>query len=99
MKRNLFAAALISMMLAGTAGSALASDAYPDGSQFAGLVHTSVLSRAQVKAEIGQARAQGLIDQGDAVYPKAVVAPDSAFAQNPSMQLASADVNEISPQP
>ncbi|ALX34847.1 hypothetical protein PATSB16_05470 [Pandoraea thiooxydans] len=72
MKRNLLAAALLSTVLAGAAGSAMASDAYPDGSQLAGIPAASVLSRAQVKAELAQARTQGLLVSSDAAYPHSI---------------------------
>lgn len=72
MKRNIFAVALVSTLLAGAAGTAMASDAYPEGSQFAWVPQTSVLSRAQVNAELASAQAQGLAVQTDAVYPALV---------------------------
>lgn len=101
MKRNIFAVALISAMLAGAAGTAMASDAYPEGSQLAWVPQTSALSRDQVKAELASAQSQGLVEQTDAVYPRiGVSAPANQVAQ--AMVLASLQPEEgsnISPQP
>ncbi|AKJ67499.1 hypothetical protein PATSB16_12130 [Pandoraea thiooxydans] len=100
MKRNLLAAALLSALLAGAAGSAMASDAYPDGSQLAGIPAASALSRAQVKSELAQARAAGALDQSDIVYPRAVaVAQSEAVMRGGALMIASNDSSNISPQP
>ncbi|GAB3629621.1 hypothetical protein PTE30175_01325 [Pandoraea terrae] len=75
MKRNLIAAALVSVAFAASAGSAFASDAYPEGSQFAWVPQTSAVSRAEVRADLAKAEQAGLLAQTDAVYPKSVEAP------------------------
>lgn len=72
MKRTLITSALISAMLAVSAGSAFASDAFDGPSEFSWVPQTSVLSRAQVREELAQAQQAGLVQQHDAVYPKSV---------------------------
>lgn len=71
MQRSLIASALVSAMLAVSAGSAFASDAFDGPSEFSWVPQTSVLSRAQVREELIQAQQAGLVVQHDAVYPKA----------------------------
>ncbi|WP_353191590.1 DUF4148 domain-containing protein [Pandoraea pnomenusa] len=78
MKRTLITSALISTMLAVSAGSAFASDAFEGPSEFAWVPQTSALSRAQVREELVQARQAGLLQQHDTVYPKTVAAPSGA---------------------
>ncbi|AJC22066.1 DUF4148 domain-containing protein [Pandoraea pulmonicola] len=83
MNRKLIASALMSAMLATAAGSVFAqagrtSDAYPDGSQFAWVPQTSQLTREQVKQELADARAQGLIPQNDYEYPALVTFKNNA---------------------
>ena len=72
--RKLIASALISATMATAAGSVfaqshLSSDAYPDGSPFGWVSQTSQLTRAQVREELVDARAKGLIPQNDYDYP------------------------------
>ncbi|MCI3204579.1 MULTISPECIES: DUF4148 domain-containing protein [Pandoraea] len=74
MNRKLMVSALISATMAAAAGSAfaqsrLSSDAYPDGSPYAWVPQTSQLTRAQVREQLIEARAQGLIPQNDYDYP------------------------------
>ncbi|VVE71160.1 hypothetical protein PCA31118_03753 [Pandoraea captiosa] len=77
MNRKLIASALISAMMVTAAGAAfaqsaqsrLSSDAYPDGSPYAWVPQTTQLSREQVRQELIEARAQGLIPQNDYDYP------------------------------
>ncbi|AKM32021.1 hypothetical protein AB870_20785 [Pandoraea faecigallinarum] len=77
MNRKLIASALISTMMAAAAGSAFAqsaqsrltSDAYPDGSPYAWVPQTTQLTREQVREQLIEARAQGLIPQNDYEYP------------------------------
>lgn len=80
MNRQRIASALMSAVLITAAGSAFAqsgrtSDAYPEGSQFAWIAQTSSaspasqVSREQVREELAEARAQGLIAQNDYEYP------------------------------
>ncbi|VVE56475.1 DUF4148 domain-containing protein [Pandoraea anhela] len=74
MNRKLVASAMISAVMAASAGSAFAqsrisSDAYPDGSPYAWVPQTSQLTRAQVREQLIEARAQGLIPQNDYDYP------------------------------
>ncbi|VVE27885.1 DUF4148 domain-containing protein [Pandoraea cepalis] len=71
MQRTLITSALVSAMLALSAGSAFASDAFDGPSEFSWVPQTSVLSRAQVRQELVQAQQAGLVVQHDAVYPKA----------------------------
>ncbi|MGC7406485.1 DUF4148 domain-containing protein [Pandoraea pneumonica] len=71
MKRTLITSALISAMLAVSAGSAFASDAFDGPSEFSWVPQTSALSRAQVREELIQAQKAGLVVQHDSVYPKA----------------------------
>ncbi|MCI3207183.1 MULTISPECIES: DUF4148 domain-containing protein [Pandoraea] len=72
MKRTLITSALVSAMLAVSAGSAFASDAFDGPSEFSWVPQTSVLTRAQVREELVQAQKAGLLQQHDTVYPKAV---------------------------
>jgi hypothetical protein len=74
MNRKLIASALVSAVMATAAGAAFAqtartSDAYPEGSQLGWVSQTSQLTRAQVRQELVDARAQGLIPQNDYEYP------------------------------
>lgn len=74
MNRKLIASSLVSFSLIAAAGSALAqtsltSDAYPEGSPFAWVPQTSQLTREQVRAELVQARAQGLLNTQETTYP------------------------------
>ncbi|MFJ2991686.1 DUF4148 domain-containing protein [Pandoraea sp. NPDC087047] len=74
MNRKHIASALISAMMATAAGSVfaqspLSSDAYPDGSPFGWVPQTSQVTREQVRQELIDARAQGLIPQNDYDYP------------------------------
>ncbi|VVE36243.1 DUF4148 domain-containing protein [Pandoraea fibrosis] len=74
MNRKLIASALMSAVMATAAGTAFAqsartSDAYPEGSQFAWVTQTSQVTREQVRQELADARAQGLIPQNDYEYP------------------------------
>ncbi|MDM8358992.1 DUF4148 domain-containing protein [Pandoraea communis] len=71
MKRTLITSALISAMLAVSAGSAFASDAFDGPSEFSWVPQTSALTRAQVREELIQAQKAGLVVQHDTVYPKA----------------------------
>ena len=71
MKRTLITSALVSAMLAVSAGSAFASDAFDGPSEFSWVPQTSVLTRAQVREELVQAQQAGLVVQHDTVYPKA----------------------------
>lgn len=77
MKRSLIATTILSAALAASAVPAFASDAYDSGSMLGWVPQTSALSRADVENGIVQARAQGLLEQTDTVYPKiaAVDAP------------------------
>ncbi|VVE02623.1 hypothetical protein PPN31114_02202 [Pandoraea pneumonica] len=72
MKRTLITSALVSAMLAVSAGSAFASDAFEGPSEFAWVPQTSALSRAQVRTELIQAQQAGLLEQHDSVYPTTV---------------------------
>jgi len=75
--RKLIASALISATMVAAAGSVfaqshLSSDAYPDGSPFGWVSQSSSasqLTRAQVREELVEARAKGLIPQNDYDYP------------------------------
>ncbi len=80
MKRTLITSALISAMLAVSAGSAFASDAFNGPSEFSWVPQTSVLSRAQVRNELVQAQQAGLLQQHDSVYPKLVATAGGAAA-------------------
>ncbi len=80
MKRTLITSALVSAMLAVSAGSAFASDAFDGPSEFSWVPQTSTLSRAQVREELAQAQQAGLVVQHDAVYPKAVPSAQPAMA-------------------
>ncbi|VVE59376.1 hypothetical protein PIN31009_05519 [Pandoraea iniqua] len=71
MKRTLITSALVSAMLAVSAGSAFASDAFDGPSEFSWVPQTSVLTRAQVREELIQAQKAGIVVQHDSVYPKA----------------------------
>ncbi|MDM8357221.1 DUF4148 domain-containing protein [Pandoraea communis] len=70
MQRPLITSALVCAMLAVSAGSAFASDAFEGPSEFSWVPQTSVLSRAQVRQELIQAQQAGLLVQHDTVYPK-----------------------------
>ncbi|VVE21373.1 hypothetical protein PEP31012_03167 [Pandoraea eparura] len=83
MQRTLIASALVSAMLALSAGSAFASDAFDGPSEFSWVPQTSVLSRAQVRQELVQAQQAGLVVQHDAVYPKAAPSAQPAAANAP----------------
>ncbi|GAB3625836.1 hypothetical protein PTE30175_04076 [Pandoraea terrae] len=83
MKRALITSALISSMLALSAGSAMASDAFDGPSEFSWVPQTSVMSRAQVGAELAQAQRDGLVQQHDAVYPKAAPSAQLEAAVDP----------------
>ncbi len=72
MQRALITSALVSAMLAVSAGSAFASDAFDGPSEFSWVPQTSALSRAQVRDDLIQAEHAGLVVQHDAVYPKNV---------------------------
>ncbi|WP_372436657.1 DUF4148 domain-containing protein, partial [Pandoraea sputorum] len=61
MKRTLITSALVSAMLAVSAGSAFASDAFDGPSEFSWVPQTSVLTRAQVREELVQAQKAGLV--------------------------------------
>ncbi|VVE72399.1 hypothetical protein PCA31118_04174 [Pandoraea captiosa] len=80
MKRTLITSALVSAMLAVSAGSAFASDAFDGPSEFSWVPQTSALSRAQVREELVQAQQAGLVVQHDAVYPKAAPSAQPAVA-------------------
>ncbi|QHE90452.1 DUF4148 domain-containing protein [Pandoraea fibrosis] len=80
MKRTLITSALISAMLAVSAGSAFASDAFEGPSEFSWVPQTSVLTRAQVREELVQAQQAGLLQQHDSVYPKSVAKVGGATA-------------------
>ena len=74
MNRKLVASALVAAVMATAAGAAFAqnartSDAYPEGAQFAWVAQTSQVTREQVRQELADARAQGLIPQNDYEYP------------------------------
>lgn len=74
MNRKFIATAVVSVVMATAAGAAFAqagqtSDAYPEGSQFAWVSQSSQVSREQVRQELADARAQGLIPQNDYDYP------------------------------
>ncbi|BDD94596.1 hypothetical protein PanNE5_40360 [Pandoraea sp. NE5] len=74
MNRKHIASAVMSVLMVTAAGAAFAqagrsSDAYPEGSQFAWVSQTSQVSREQVRQELVDARAQGLIPQNDYEYP------------------------------
>ncbi|VVD83465.1 hypothetical protein PHO31112_01236 [Pandoraea horticolens] len=74
MNRKLVASALVSTVMVTAAGAAFAqsartSDAYPEGTQFAWVAQTSQVTREQVRQELADARAQGLIPQNDYEYP------------------------------
>lgn len=83
MQRTLIASALVSAMLAVSAGSAFASDAFDGPSEFAWVPQTTVLSRAQVRDELVQAQRAGLVVQHDAVYPKAAPSAQPVSAGSP----------------
>ncbi|VVE32993.1 MULTISPECIES: DUF4148 domain-containing protein [Pandoraea] len=83
MKRTLITSALVSAMLAVSAGSAFASDAFDGPSEFSWVPQTSVLTRAQVREELVQAQQAGLVVQHDAVYPKAAPSAQPATASAP----------------
>ncbi|MCI3203414.1 MULTISPECIES: DUF4148 domain-containing protein [Pandoraea] len=83
MKRTLITSALVSAMLAVSAGSAFASDAFDGPSEFSWVPQTSVLTRAQVREELVQAQQAGLVVQHDAVYPKAAPSAQPATANAP----------------
>lgn len=83
MKRTLITSALVSAMLAVSAGSAFASDAFDGPSEFSWVPQTSALSRAQVREELVQAQQAGLVVQHDSVYPKAVPSAQPATASTP----------------
>ena len=72
MKHTLITSALVSAMLAVSAGSAFASDAFDGPSEFSWVPQTSVLTRVQVREDLAQAQQAGLLQQHDSVYPKAV---------------------------
>lgn len=74
MNRKWVVSALISATMATAAGSVfaqsrLSSDAYPDGSPYAWVPQTTQLTREQVRQQLVEARAQGLIPQNDYDYP------------------------------
>lgn len=74
MNRKPIASALILAVMATSAGSVfaqsrLSSDAYPDGTPFGWVPKTSQVTREQVRQELIDARAQGLIPQNDYDYP------------------------------
>ncbi|MBN4667948.1 DUF4148 domain-containing protein [Pandoraea nosoerga] len=83
MKRPLIASALVCAMLAVSAGSAFASDAFDGPSEFSWVPQTSALSRAQVRDELIQAQRAGLVVQHDTVYPKAAPSAQPASAAAP----------------
>ncbi|VVE75988.1 hypothetical protein PAN31117_05296 [Pandoraea anapnoica] len=83
MKRTLITSALVSAMLAVSAGSAFASDAFDGPSEFSWVPQTSALSRAQVREELVQAQQAGLVVQHDAVYPKAAPSAQPASVSAP----------------
>ncbi|VVD83571.1 hypothetical protein PAQ31011_01239 [Pandoraea aquatica] len=83
MKRTLITSALVSAMLAVSAGSAFASDAFDGPSEFSWVPQTSVLTRAQVREELVQAQKAGLVVQHDTVYPKAAPSAQPATASAP----------------
>jgi hypothetical protein len=83
MKRTLIASTLVSAMLAVSAGSAFASDAFDGPSEFSWVPQTSALSRAQVRDELIQAQRAGLVVQHDTVYPKAAPSAQPASASAP----------------
>ena len=83
MQRTLITSALVSAMLAVSAGSAFASDAFDGPSEFSWVPQTSVLSRAQVRQELVQAQQAGLVVQHDAVYPKAAPSAQPMAASTP----------------
>ena len=80
MKRTLITSALVSAMLAVSAGSAFASDAFDGPSEFSWVPQTSMLTRAQVREELVQAQQAGLLQQHDTVYPKAVATVGGSVA-------------------
>ncbi len=84
MQRALIASALVSAMLAVSAGSAFASDAFDGPSEFSWVPQTSALTRAQVREELIQARQAGLVVQHDAVYPKATPAAQAVKTGAPA---------------
>ncbi|VVE90785.1 DUF4148 domain-containing protein [Pandoraea bronchicola] len=74
MNRKRIASALMTAVMATAAGAAFAqsgrtSDAYPEGSQFARVPQSSQVTREQVRQELADARAEGLIPQNDYEYP------------------------------
>uniref|UniRef100_A0A0H3WRA8 DUF4148 domain-containing protein n=2 Tax=Pandoraea faecigallinarum TaxID=656179 RepID=A0A0H3WRA8_9BURK len=79
-------------MLAVSAGSAFASDAFDGPSEFSWVPQTSVLTRAQVREELVQAQQAGLVVQHDAVYPKAAASAQPAVA---SATLAAGSVGGL----
>ncbi len=85
MNRKLIVSAALSAALVAAAGSVFAqagrtSDAYPEGSQFGWVPQTSHVTREQVRQELADARAQGLIPQNDYDYP-VLTAQNSAAAK------------------
>ncbi|VVD59331.1 hypothetical protein PCE31106_00014 [Pandoraea cepalis] len=72
MKRALITSALVSAVLAVSAGSAFASDAFDGPTEFSWVPQTSMLTRAQVGQELAQAQQAGLLQQHDSVYPKSI---------------------------
>lgn len=83
MKRTLITSALVSAMLAVSAGSAFASDAFDGPSEFSWVPQTSALTRAQVREELVQAQQAGLVVQHDSVYPKVAASTQPATASAP----------------
>ncbi|VVE86809.1 DUF4148 domain-containing protein [Pandoraea bronchicola] len=61
MKRTLITSALVSAMLAVSAGSAFASDAFDGPSEFSWVPQTSVVTHAQVREALVQAEQAGLL--------------------------------------
>ncbi|MDR3396477.1 MAG: DUF4148 domain-containing protein [Pandoraea sp.] len=80
MKRTLITSALVSAMLAVSAGSAFASDAFDGPSELSWVPQTSAMTRAQVRAELVQTEQAGLLQQHDSVYPETVAKAGGATA-------------------
>lgn len=88
MKRTLLTSALISVVLAASAGSAFASDAFDGPSEYSWVPQTSVLTRAQVREELIQAEQAGLLQQHDTVYPKATPVEAAQPVSSPAPVIA-----------
>lgn len=86
-KFSFFAAILLS--IAGTL-PAFASDAYLGGSMLSWVPQGSQVSRAAVRADLIKAEHQGLLQQGNTVYPKVASAPSPTNLTSSTMSVAKA---------